>query len=169
MDFMNDPRHQLHYALGHQVIPNLVEEEGTAFVLRLMAEGGGFLAEGWRHIATDGGFDPGLREQDFSVIGPTQDEDLCLVADGDRRWAVVFLMMPEVMAPLESEVGTLVWEINDGTVRYFTLEVGMSFDGTVGPGRVLCEWQDGNHLNFGDVDVADYAQLRDAVLNVVMA
>ncbi|MFM8528562.1 MAG: hypothetical protein ACKOD2_02605 [Ilumatobacteraceae bacterium] len=167
MDFMNDPRHQAHYALAHQAIPSLIEEHGTGFMLRLMAEGAGPLVEGWRRVAVDRGFPADLREEDFSVVGPTQDEELCLVADGDRRWAVLFLMMPEVKAPLESEVGTFVWEINDGTLRYYTLEVGMSFDGSVGPGRILCEWRDGNHLNFGGVDVADFGQLRDAVLGAI--
>ena len=169
MDFMSDPRFQCLYTLAHRAIPDLVEEEGTAFVQRLMmVEFGGFLADVWRRLATEGGFDPALREEDFSVVGPKQDPKLCLVADGDRRWAVVFLKMPEVMAPGESEVGTFVWDINAGTVRYFTLEVPFPA-GSVGPLRILCEWSNGNHINYGPVAAADYAQLRDMVLQVVMS
>ena len=170
MDFMFDPRFRCHYTLGHRAIPDLVAEEGPAFVQRLMTvEGGGFLAEVWRRLATEGGFDPALREEDFSVLGPMQDRKLCLVSDGDRRWAVVFLKMPEVMAPGESEVGTFVWDINAGTVRYFTLEVPMFPAGSVDRLRILCEWSKGNHINYGPVAAADYAQLRDLVLQVVMS
>ena len=167
MDFINDPRHQMHYALAHQVIPDLVEEHGSDLILRLMADGAGFLEQGWKRLAEDGGFDAGLRDQDFSVVGPAQNQELCVMSDRDQRWAVLFLTMPEVRAPLESEIGTFVWDVTAGIVRYFTLEVEMNFDGSVGPGRVLCEWKDGNHLNYGSLQVGTLEQLRDAVFKVL--
>ena len=167
MEFINDLRHREHYALAHQVIPEMVEKMGSALFARLMGDGAGFLKDAWLRRASQEGFDPLPTDKDFDVIGPRQSEDLCVITQGGERYAFVFLVMPQVAAPLESQIGTFVWAFSDEVVRYFTLEVEMSFDGAVGPGRVLCEWRDGNHANYGGVEVSDLAQLRDVVSQVL--
>jgi hypothetical protein len=167
MEFINDLRHREHYALAHQVIPELIEKMGSVLVAKLMNDGGDFLRESWLRRASQEGFDPLSSDDDFAVIGPQQDEELCLInLEGEGR-AFLFLVMPQVAAPLESQIGTFVWGFPNEVIRYFTLEVEMSLDGAVGHGRVLCEWRNGNHLNYGGVQVDTLVQLRDAVRGIL--
>jgi hypothetical protein len=165
MHFMSDPRHRNHYGLAHEILPGIVSESGPQLMIGLMTKGGGPVAEIWDELSHDAGLSADRRPSDFSVIGPDQDKSLCLYeTPTGSRLAFVFLQMPEVRAPLESEIGTFVWDVESNSVRYFTLEVEMSFDGAVTPNRILCEWSNGNHLNYGPVNAESLADLRDGIL-----
>jgi hypothetical protein len=84
--------------------------------------------------------------------------DLAVYPGRVGSFPTAVVQMPDPIAPPEAYFTALVLlmdangELPDGLselpVRYFTLERGVSLDGTIR--RVLCEWDKTGHSNFGD-------------------
>ncbi len=141
-----------HYGFAHQVLRDLLFADPMRFFAALDdPRGPELLRRAWREFGKQF---PADDRVEIDGLDCTKHE----LTSG--LWCPVIL----VTLPPPQEVAEAVYAaaVLGGDARYFTLEHGISLAGDT-PRTVLCEWQRGTHLNYGDGPPATPAAFLAAI------
>ena len=130
--------HDVRYYFEHRMLPQMFFDMPEAIILYLQ-EGKAF--DLWKSLTDNIGFPLTFTEDQFTVRGYLQE-------DGST------LLQLELPKPEDTPLCYRVYFYRSaaGTDHYFTIE----YDDFFGEAAYLCAWTaEGNHLNFGTIDILD--------------